>query len=65
MDEQEMRMDFLNARAINALVCALSWGAFNRVCNCELAKEIWDILEVIHEGIKQIKSLKSASLPPL
>lgn len=30
----------------------------NRVCNCEMVKEIWDVLGVIHEGTNQLKESK-------
>ena len=41
-DDNYRRMAQLNAKAINALYCALSVNEFNRVSSCSSAKEIWD-----------------------
>ena len=48
----------LNAKAMNMLYCALDSNEFNRVSACETAKEIWDKLEVTHEGTNQVKESK-------
>ena len=40
----------LNAKALNALFCALSPNEFDRVSSCATAKEVWEKLEVTHEG---------------
>ena len=48
----------LNAKAMNMLYCALDSNEFNRVSACETAKEIWDKLEVTHEGTSQVKESK-------
>ena len=48
----------LNAKAKNSLYCALSQEEFNRVVNCNTAKEIWDTLETTHEGTNQVKVAK-------
>ena len=50
-DDSDRRMTQLNAKAINALYCALIVNEFNRVSSCSSAKEIWDRLEVTHEEI--------------
>lgn len=34
-DENEMKMELLNAEAMNVLVCALHTNDFNSSCNCE------------------------------
>lgn len=47
-----------NAKAMNILYCALDSNEFNRVSACETAKEIWDKLEVTHEGTNQVKESK-------
>ena len=31
---------------------------YNRICQCKLAKEIWRLLEITHEGTNQVKELK-------
>ena len=48
----------LNAKAKNSLYCALSQEEFNRVVNCNTAKEVWDTLETTHEGTNQVKIAK-------
>ena len=49
-DENDMKMDELNVKAMNLLYCALDSNEFNRISTCNTAKEIWDKLEVTHEG---------------
>ena len=56
--ENDRRMAQLNAKAINALYCALSVSEFNRISSCTSAKKIWDRLEVTHEGTNQVKETK-------
>ena len=58
-DESDRRMAQLNAKVINALYCALSISKFNRISFYTSAKEIWDRLEVIHEGTNQVKEIKN------
>ena len=48
----------LNAKAKNSLYCALSQEEFNRVVNCNTAKEVCDTLETTHEGTNQVKIAK-------
>ncbi|XP_077250519.1 uncharacterized protein LOC143889967 [Tasmannia lanceolata] len=48
----------LNYKAMNALICALSSEEFNRVSTLKTAKEMWDTLEVTHEGTNQVKKTK-------
>src|SRR4051812_27623579 len=48
-----------NAKAINALFCALEKNEFNRVSNCKTAHEIWHILEVAHEIVRLHMKLRS------
>ena len=51
-----------NAKAIHTLYCALDVNEFNRIFGCETAKEIWDKLEVTHEGTSQVKESKISIL---
>nr|XP_029122333.1 girdin-like [Elaeis guineensis] len=48
----------LNAKAINVLYCSLNVHKFNRISTCISAKEIWDKLDVTHEGTSQVKESK-------
>ena len=31
---------------------------YNRICQCKMAKEVWRILEITHEGTNQVKDSK-------
>ena len=44
-----------NAKSIHTLYSALDVNEVNRISGCEIAKEIWDKLEVTHEGTNQVK----------
>ncbi|XP_020101440.1 uncharacterized protein LOC109719276 [Ananas comosus] len=52
----------LNAKAINSFLCALSREEFHRISTCTTAKEIWDKLEVTHEGTSRVKESKISML---
>ena len=54
-NELEKKKAFLNSKAMNALFCALDKKEFHRVSSCESANEIWHKLEVVYEGINQVK----------
>ena len=43
---------------MNLLYYALNVSEFNRISTCISAKEIWDRLEVTHEGTNQVKESK-------
>ncbi|XP_016199955.1 uncharacterized protein LOC107640963 [Arachis ipaensis] len=45
----------LNAKAINLLNCAVSFEEYRRVSRCTTAKQIWNKLQVTHEGTTQVK----------
>ena len=45
-----------NSKAINSLFCAVTPEEFSRICNCEVAKEAWDILQTIHEGTLSVNA---------
>ncbi len=60
--EEQRHINELNAKAVNILHCALSAAEFNRIISCKTAKEIWDYLEVTHEGTKKVKNTKIAIL---
>ncbi|KAL5576060.1 hypothetical protein UlMin_017759 [Ulmus minor] len=52
----------INAKAMNILFCALSMEEFNRIRSCKTAKDIWNTLEVTHEGTNQVKESKISML---
>ena len=43
---------------MNTLFCALDKKEFHRVSSCESANEIWHKLEVVYEGMNQVKESK-------
>ena len=47
---------------MNAFYCALSEVEYNRISLCTSAKEIWDLLQVTHEGTNQVKESKIGAL---
>ena len=51
-----------NDKAIHTLYCALDINEFNRISDCETAKEIQYKLEVTHEGTNQVKESKISIL---
>ena len=57
-DDNDMKMGELNAKTMNVLYCALDSNEFNRISTCTTAQEIWNKLEVTHEGTSQVKSSK-------
>ena len=48
----------LNAKAMNALFCALNKNEFNRISTCETTFDIWRTLEITHEGTSRVKDSK-------
>lgn len=60
-NENEMKRDSLKAKALNALVCALTSNKFNRVYNCQTVN-FWNTLEVTHDGTNQVKESKISLL---
>ena len=54
-NEDDFRMIQLNAKAKHTLYRALHPSEFNRISSCDTAKQIWDKLEVTHEGTNQVK----------
>ncbi|XP_012844683.1 PREDICTED: uncharacterized protein LOC105964724 [Erythranthe guttata] len=45
----------MNSKAKNILSCALTINEYNRVCSCSTAKDMWEMLQVTHEGTSQVK----------
>jgi len=48
----------LNFRAISCIINGLSYNEFHKVMNIICAKEIWNYLEVTHEGTNETKNSK-------
>ena len=47
---------------MNLLYYALSPTEFNRILGCNTTKEIWDMLQLIHERIDQVKETRISML---
>ena len=61
-DDHDRRMTQLNTKAINVLYYALDVNEFNRISTYNLAKKIWDRLEITQEGTNQVKESKISLL---
>ena len=57
-NEDDKKKIELNAKAINLLHCAISFEEYRKVSRCKTAKEIWEKLQVTHEGTKQVKETR-------
>ena len=44
--------------------CGLGPNEHNRIMGCKSAKQIWDLLEVTHEGTSEVKRSKIDLLMP-
>jgi len=54
-DEEERRRVQYNLKAKNIITFALGMDEYFRVSNCKNAKEMWDTLQVTHEGTTYVK----------
>ncbi|PIN26495.1 hypothetical protein CDL12_00748 [Handroanthus impetiginosus] len=53
---------FIDAKAKNILACALTRQEYNWVCNYDTTKQIWDMLQITHEGIKKLHEKRTPFL---
>ncbi|KAK2353731.1 gag-protease polyprotein [Trifolium repens] len=60
-DDDKKKVLF-DKKAINILQSALGMDEFFRISHCKTAKEIWDTLEVTHEGTVEVKRSKLNTL---
>ena len=44
-----------NSKAMNAIFNAVSMEEFKRISNVEIVHTAWNILQIVHEGIKVVK----------
>ncbi|XP_070036419.1 uncharacterized protein [Nicotiana tomentosiformis] len=51
-----------NAKAKKWLICGLSPDEYSRIQSCTVAKEIWNTLQVAHEGTPQVKRSRGTLL---
>ncbi|XP_057742061.1 uncharacterized protein LOC130960631 [Arachis stenosperma] len=60
--EEDRKTVELNAKATNLLNCAISFEEYRRVSRCTTAKEIWDKLQITHEGTTIVKKTRTDML---
>ena len=48
--------------AKNIITSAMNLDEFSRVSQCSSAKEMWDVLEVTHEGTNDVKRARKHTL---
>ena len=53
--EDEKRLVQYNLKAKNIITSALGMNEYFRVSNCRSAKDMWDTLQVTHEGTTDVK----------
>ncbi|GKV48215.1 hypothetical protein SLEP1_g55041 [Rubroshorea leprosula] len=58
-NDEDLERIMINNKAISMLQCALNPTEYHRVFGCDTAKEMWDMLEVTHEGTSQMKPEES------
>ena len=54
-DKEDYEKYELNALAIKILHCGLGPHEHNRIMGCKSGKQIWDLLQVTHEGTNEVK----------
>ena len=54
-DSEDYKMMEKNAKAKKLLYFGLGPDEYTRISECESAKDIWDALQVAHEGTNQVK----------
>ncbi|XP_074322702.1 uncharacterized protein LOC141659677 [Apium graveolens] len=62
LTEAELLKYSFNGKARNSLINGLCPSECYKVSSCKLAKEIWDTLELYHEGSKSLKKVKLSKL---
>ena len=61
IDEERRRVEY-DCNAKNIITSSLSMDEFFRVSQCKNAKEMWDVLEVTHEGTSEVKRARKHAL---
>ena len=59
---EENRRAHFDIRARNAIVSSITLNEFYRISRGKSAKEMWDILEVTHEGTEDVKRARKNTL---
>ncbi|VFQ70889.1 unnamed protein product [Cuscuta campestris] len=56
-DEDCKKME-LNAKAINMIYCGVNADDYRKISRCEIAKQMWEKLEVTYEGTAQVDAIE-------
>ena len=60
--DKERRKAQYDCNAKNIITSSLSMDEFFKVSQCKNAKEMWDVLEVTHEGTNEMKRARKHAL---
>ena len=58
LDDTQLEIHSLNAKVMNSIICALSPSEYSKISACKTAKEMWNKLEIMHEGTNQVNECK-------
>ena len=65
LDKAALATSNANSKAFNAIFWGVSLDEFHRISHISIAKEEWQILETMYEGIKKVKDTKLQMLTTL
>ena len=57
-DKAALTASNANSKALNTIFCDVSPDEFHRISHMTIAKEAWQILEIMYEGTKKVKDTK-------
>ena len=61
-NEDEKKKVQLDWRGKNIITAAIGQDEFFRICSCKTAQEMWDTLQVTHEGTSEVKRARVNTL---
>jgi len=61
-NDEERRIAQYDCNAKNIIISSLGMNEFFRVSQYKNAKEMWDVLEVTHEGTSEVKRARKHAL---
>ena len=61
-NEDEKKKVQLDWRGKNIITAAIGQDEFFRICSCKTAQEMWDTLQVTHEGMSEVKRARVNTL---
>lgn len=60
--EEEQRQIEVNIKAINYLLCVVNADEFKKLLRCQNAKEMWEKLNITHEGTNKVCKTRTDNL---